>query len=168
MLLDRGANINVKDKKNFTPLLLAATHFHVNIMKILLENGANASLATKDKETPLHLYTEAIINQRDYRIVNDVHILEKLMPQNVNQINGAGFTALSIAVLGISHQPNCLPNCLHLYIFIKMLIKYGADINCPYENGRSPISMAQQAGDQYLIKLLSPSEKNPSHTPKVK
>jgi ankyrin repeat protein len=52
-LLDRGAEVNVKNRFGFTPLMEAAKLGNHRIARILLENGADANAVSNDFETPL-------------------------------------------------------------------------------------------------------------------
>ncbi|RNA20216.1 myotrophin [Brachionus plicatilis] len=47
-LLNRGANINVQDKYNISPLLAAIWENHVSCVKLLLNKGANRSVKAPD------------------------------------------------------------------------------------------------------------------------
>ena len=53
-LLRNGAAVDSKDKKNITPLHLAAVHGRVEIMNILLGRGAEKDTQTNLNLTPLH------------------------------------------------------------------------------------------------------------------
>ena len=56
LLLTRGANIEHRDKKGFTPLILAATAGHKLVVEILLENRADIEAQSeRTKDTPLSL-----------------------------------------------------------------------------------------------------------------
>lgn len=56
LLLVRGANIEHRDKKGFTPLILAATGGFDKIVEILLNNAANMEAQSeRTKDTPLSL-----------------------------------------------------------------------------------------------------------------
>lgn len=56
LLIKRGAHIEHRDKKGFTPLILAATGDHVEICKLLIEAGAQVDAqADRTKDTALSL-----------------------------------------------------------------------------------------------------------------
>ena len=58
-LIVKGSNVNVKNKKNFTPLHWSARHGHTEIVKLLLERGANSNVRNREKGfTPLHWATQ--------------------------------------------------------------------------------------------------------------
>lgn len=46
-MIKGGANPNVQSQNGFTPLYMAAQENHDNVVKLLLANGANQSLATE-------------------------------------------------------------------------------------------------------------------------
>jgi uncharacterized protein len=66
LLLDRGANPNMQlffkpanargavYTRGVTPLIRAAVNADTDVMKLLLEHGADATLATADRQTPIH------------------------------------------------------------------------------------------------------------------
>jgi len=58
LLLGHGAEVNRRDKNNQTPLLLAMVRGRFKLAQILLEDGANANVESRDGKTPLHLLAE--------------------------------------------------------------------------------------------------------------
>lgn len=48
-----GADLNAQSMHGFTPLYMAAQENHDSVVRFLLTNGANQSLATEDGFTPL-------------------------------------------------------------------------------------------------------------------
>jgi ankyrin repeat protein len=53
MLLDKGADIEAKDKDGWTPLLYAAVTMHEAIVRMLLDKGADVEAKNEDGRTPL-------------------------------------------------------------------------------------------------------------------
>jgi ankyrin len=51
ILVHHNASVNVQSQNGFTPLYMAAQENHDNVVKFLLANGANQSLATEVKKT---------------------------------------------------------------------------------------------------------------------
>ncbi|MBN1392013.1 MAG: ankyrin repeat domain-containing protein [Sedimentisphaerales bacterium] len=54
LLLEYGADANIKDKLGFIPLQIACVHQRLEVMKLLLEYGANVNMKTKDGASLLH------------------------------------------------------------------------------------------------------------------
>jgi ankyrin repeat protein len=57
-LLNKGANVNAKNKDGESPLLVAAAKDLDLIVQVLLENGANVKAKDKDSNTALMLASE--------------------------------------------------------------------------------------------------------------
>ncbi len=55
LLIDRGAEIDVLDRKDFTPLHNAAWNGNLEMVQLLLEAGADIEASTYDGDTPLKL-----------------------------------------------------------------------------------------------------------------
>ena len=47
ILIQYGAAVNIQSQNGFTPLYMAAQENHDQVVKLLLNNGANQSLATE-------------------------------------------------------------------------------------------------------------------------
>lgn len=54
MLLEKGSPLDGKDDQGFTPLLAAASQRHFDLVKMLLDLGANPSLSTESQSALLH------------------------------------------------------------------------------------------------------------------
>jgi len=52
-LITKGANINAKDVYNVTPLLKATYHGHTDIVKMLVENGADVNAKNPERREPV-------------------------------------------------------------------------------------------------------------------
>jgi ankyrin len=54
-LAQNPGDLNLPDDAGLTPLHLAASACHTNVVALLLDKGAKIDCAAKDKATPLHL-----------------------------------------------------------------------------------------------------------------
>jgi len=71
LLLERGADVNVPDDDNRTPLHLASYFGRVEMVLVLLNAGANASAKNAQGQTPLHLVSQhpfSIYFSRDHGV----------------------------------------------------------------------------------------------------
>lgn len=57
ILIEYGAAVNIQSQNGFTPLYMAAQENHDQVVKILLGNGANQSLATEVSWKKFNIYT---------------------------------------------------------------------------------------------------------------
>jgi energy-coupling factor transporter ATP-binding protein EcfA2 len=108
-LLSSGADVNVTNKNNETPLHLAAWKGYAEIASLLLKHGANVNAQNYVADTPLHMaawYGRAQVAKLllDYGA-------------DVNARNRFGWTPLHYAVMR-GHAK-----------VVEILIKYGADVN---------------------------------------
>jgi ankyrin repeat protein len=53
LLINKGANINAKDSKSRTPLMIAAEKGYIEIVKPLINRGADVNVRRHDGETAL-------------------------------------------------------------------------------------------------------------------
>ena len=74
-LLDCGANVNEKDNDNATPLHLASYYQRLEIVRVLLNNGASIGMENDQGKTPLQM---AIMGNR-YPQGNDVGVARLLL-----------------------------------------------------------------------------------------
>ena len=51
VLVDRGADVNAREKKHRTPLYLSAYNGHLEVVKLLLERGADVHALSSEGET---------------------------------------------------------------------------------------------------------------------
>lgn len=54
LLLEHGADVNVRDDDHNTPLFLAMRHGASNLVRFLLEHGADPNLQNKEGKNPFH------------------------------------------------------------------------------------------------------------------
>jgi len=142
LLIERGVDVNVLDRHHATPLLGAVdcryngnTGFS-NIVKLLLENGANPNISGyEDKSIPLIVASA----------FGHIGVVKLLLKYNadVNIPTKNGITAL---ILASTHG--------HFEI-VKELVKYGADIHMKEtQQNLSAYSIAKLRGHKKIVKFL--------------
>ncbi len=77
ILLDFGADINIKDKVGETPLHLAARNNDKEIFQLLLEGGGDLSVKNNSQRTPEHLAGKEISRIIE-RYIEDYGYTEKI------------------------------------------------------------------------------------------
>ncbi|XP_065571533.1 putative ankyrin repeat protein RF_0381 [Artemia franciscana] len=174
MLLDKGANVNVKKNDEISALHIATQNRHGNIVKLLLKYGADVDGQTIKGETALHF----AIQRQNVKVVEtileynanvnlgtkngdmplwlssltgNVEICTMLLDKgaNVNVKKNDGISVLHIAAK--NHQGN----------MVKLLLKYGARINSRDKDGKTALHYACHSKyvcvpdtHGYIIKLL--------------
>jgi len=146
-LLNQGANINSKNEKGWTPLLLACLYTDPDgnkMAKFLLENGANVNCKSTYGFTSLMISTQYSKSKSDLGTV-------RLLLENgadVNIINVFGDTALTMAGQSFGYTSNINT--------IKLLLEYGADVNSKSHFGRTCLKSIIQSkrSDTKILKLL--------------
>ncbi len=58
MLLERGAVIDARNNRGFTPLIFAVGSGEIQVARLLLERGADVNARDKEGRTPSHLTTQ--------------------------------------------------------------------------------------------------------------
>jgi len=178
ILIAYGADPSIKDNdgkkigektRNNTPIIIeAVAQNNYNVVKILLENGADVN-ATMDSETTLLMI--ASLNKNDsYKIVS--LLIKK--GADVNACNNKGSTALLYSSLrgktevvklllkkgANPNHPNSITTPLMIaasqkeYEICKMLIEKGADKYAVDEKGITVLDYAKSGKDKRIIELL--------------
>jgi len=150
-LLDKGANIEVKNEKGQTPLFIATrysgTESSNEIVKLLLDRGANIEAKTYNENTPLAM---SVINTRSESNIETVKLLLKYGADINSKNNKTELTPLMLAV-SESNADSDLET-------VKILLDYGADINAKSIDGWTPLLLAVKYSDSYsnleTVKLL--------------
>lgn len=129
-----GADVNVVDHKDCTPIFLAAQEGHSAVVQFLIQHNADLNIACDDGETAL------------IRAAAEGHIkVVELLVQhgaNMNLPNGYGTTALSIAV-----------SEGHLAV-VELLVQLGANINLADSTGATALFIAAQTGQTKIVETL--------------
>ena len=92
LLLERGVDVNAQKKNSFTSLHEAAFKGKVEVIKILLDHGANARLETERGETALHIVSRGEFDSQEQGAGTARLLLERGVDVNARKKNS--FTSL--------------------------------------------------------------------------
>lgn len=140
LLLDHGANPNLKDKMGETPLYMAVTNGHADTILALVKAGA-------DVEAPDHLGNTPLIRAV---IEGRVECVSVLLDNGavVSRTNKAGYTALTAAVL-------CRAAHNEMVDVIRVLLNAGADPLANDGTGHSAYDLAKSLKYSDLVQMFS-------------
>ena len=136
-LLSRpGIDVNLAQETGATPLFFAAQQGHVAVVKLLMDTrGINVNLVTEQYNTPLCI--AAILGREEV-----VRLLLEAPDIKINARKDDGASALFSAA-----QDN-FPG------IVALLIKRGADVDLPLDDGTLPLSIAAKHGNVEVVRLL--------------
>ncbi len=153
ILLNSGADPNLKDSSGRSALLLAATNNHLSVIIQLLDAGQKGNQKDSKGNGIWHLLAMSDIENEDskaeYNIPGQIETvaprkLYELISRQVplDTLNNDGDTALIIAV---KHGKVRI---------IKNLLELGASTNILTTAGESALTLAKASGNDELVKLL--------------
>ena len=169
VLIEKGANVNLKDRDGSTPLILALAGGSAEIARLLIEKGADVNKRDADGRAPL---AEAVKNKNS-------EIARLLLEKGVDAAirDKDGMTLLSSALfygdfasarllvekgalLGLN-SPDILGTTPLNKALIsgraelaRLLIEKGADVNKRDANAVSPLMAAGSQGEDEFVELL--------------
>ncbi|XP_078578722.1 uncharacterized protein LOC144863426 [Branchiostoma floridae x Branchiostoma japonicum] len=188
LLIRAGADINLADKRSYTPLHYAITNGHTAITKHLLTNQADHRLATKEGLTALHLVAEK-------RHSSDLKMLNILLPyvasSDINRQDKEGDTPLheacqtgnvpiveALVTVGADvtitdamgrtplHEAALWATGEHVEAIIESLLEAGANMDQPDKEKCTPLHLAARMGNCSAVKLLMSHGADPSKVDK--
>nr|WDP79879.1 transient receptor potential cation channel subfamily A member 3 [Apostichopus japonicus] len=132
---DDCSNVNRTNKQGMFPLHISAQLGYLDIVQLLLDNGADVDIATKNEgSTSLHVCSK----------FNHIEVARALILHgcNVDAIGTNGDTALHIA-------------CTHGYLEIaKLLLDSGASVNLTNEDQQTALHRSSIHGSVEMMRLL--------------
>jgi hypothetical protein len=168
IFLSCGVDLEVRDDRNWTPLMAAAFNGNDEFAKLLIKCGARVTTQDKNGYTPLHW---AAYN-------GHVDLLKLLMEKGAepNTQSQFGWTALMQAATR-GHVLACAylifrgadvnlassdgwtslhkaANNGHIEV-VKLLLKHGANRYAQYQDGSTPIDLAIKAGHLDIVDMLN-------------
>jgi uncharacterized protein len=160
MLLERGANPNMQlffrpakvrgstNTRGSTPLIRAANNGDLEVVHLLLEHGADATLYMADRQTPIHAVLAGRTSEREalelirifYTAGTDIDVIA--LVNHREEIRGG--TALHYAVRKRYKE------------VIRQLASYGIDINAKDQDGLTALDYTQSRGFMPFMALQTP------------
>ena len=137
-LLRHGAKVNNRDQNNQIPLHLAIRRNRFELVKILLEHGADAIAENNEGQTSLHILSESDINSRD-----DVQNLALLLLRHGAKVNCRDKN---------NQTPLHLAMPCNRFELAGILLEHGADADAQNYQAKTPLRMlaenwSYQGGD---------------------
>lgn len=134
ILLNKGAEIEAKDRNLRTPLHLAARNGHTEVVQLLLSRGANIEAIDVSRETPLHL----AVYTGHYEAVRA--LLEA--GADIYTAEADGLMAVHLAA-GYNHLD-----------VVMLLMNWGVNVDTMNEFGETPLHFAANMGHWTMVQAL--------------
>jgi ankyrin repeat protein len=150
MLLEHGANPNIQlffrpanvrgstNTRGSTPLIRAANNGELELVKLLLEHGADATLNMADRETPIHAVLAGRASEKDaLELIKVLHeagadLNSVALVNHIEEVRGG--SALHFAVRKRYKE------------VIKQLASFGIDMNLKDQDGLTALDYTQSRG----------------------
>ena len=140
LLIDGGADVNMENNSNQSPLMIAleADEVNIDLIKLLIDTGADINFKDSEGDSPL------IVASEQHQDLELMRVFLNTPNINVNIVDRRGRTALHEAVI-LSNIDMC-----------KLLIEYGADVNIQDNDGDTPLLKAFKVNEFNLeiVRLL--------------
>ncbi|CAN0273174.1 unnamed protein product, partial [Ectocarpus sp. 8 AP-2014] len=135
-LVQRGADLDSLDADDYTPLFRAVQQDHVSTMKVLLAEGANVNVRSRDSMTVLHKCMA-------WKKPAAIPALLVEAGADIEARSGHGRTPLHEASSVVGSCGGMLT-----------LLQLGADVNARDSTGSTPLHVAGYNGDPEVVDLL--------------
>ncbi|KAI5786238.1 ankyrin repeat-containing domain protein [Pyronema domesticum] len=153
LLLENGASIHQQDRSYTTPLAFATLYGHPEVVNILLNSGANIDALDILEMTPLSLAAQRGHASTVHMLLErgaDIH-----SPDKHRKKTPEGRSLLSVAVQRFGCKSNDK--------ILDFLLKRGANIDAPDQNGCTPLWWAAKEENIAALNHLLAKGANPNH-----
>ncbi|CAH3194929.1 unnamed protein product [Porites evermanni] len=143
-LITKGkANLNGLDNHRFSPLHLATQRGRLDIIKILIEHGADISAVNEESETAIHIAAREGRDEVLRHLLQRVSMTGLSCKDLVNKENDEAKTCLHLAVQG-GHVEAAM-----------VCLEYGANLQSVKKSrDHLPLHVASSLGDLQMVKFL--------------
>ncbi|MBA8667985.1 ankyrin repeat domain-containing protein [Holosporaceae bacterium 'Namur'] len=179
-LIESGADINIQDQDNNTPLILAAIEGNIKIVNLLLKKGANTDIKNTQMNTALHY---ASINGNiplGLASCCGHHVIVRMLLKKCTTpdwcrvreyfiflyVISEGYIEVFKALL--EHEPNLCnakveeerATALMLALasenieLVKILLQYNPDLNIQTTTGETALHLAVELGNLEIVEML--------------
>jgi ankyrin repeat protein len=133
LLLERGADVNARDRRGSTPLLLAMEWGSHEIAEFLLEHGARPNVTKIDGKTPLHLVFEGAeyYSEGEEAEILVASVVRSLLDRGAD-VNAEDRNHTTPLLLAIRRK---------MYDVARILLERGADPNVKNDKGKTPLHL---------------------------
>ena len=136
-LIASGDDVNAESEDAITPLFLAITKKHYDMVKLLLDSGADVNHEIQKKDSTPLLYA---IGQKQKDIV------ELLLDRGAD-VNHEIMNRLTPIIFAIGEEQNDIA-------VVELLLKKGANINYETTDGNTPLLSAIRAKQKDIVELF--------------
>jgi ankyrin repeat protein len=147
-LLEHGADVDLRDQYDNTPLTLAASCGHVDAVRMLLEHNADANSQDNRGRTPLH----GVVRSESFK-ADRPQIARLLLKHGANP--NARNHELQTPLHVVSQRPVLLD-------VLRVLLEHGADLDAEDKDGKTPLQLSLEGGHDEVTRLLSGYSSKPT------
>ena len=134
LLLERGAEVNVLDEYNMTPLHLAEENRMVGAVHVLLEHGANVGADDKEGRTPLYAAVEGRGLEHESSENEDAEVRTRAA-RAWRECRCGGHCKEGRTLLHAAMEGEAVK-------VVSVLLEHGANVDAEDNKGRTPFQIA--------------------------
>ena len=134
LLLERGVDVDARDKNSFTSLHKAAFYGMVEVAQVLLDHGANAKLETKQGETALHIVSRGKYDSEEH----GVSLARLLLEHGVDVHAQSTFFSTALHHAAMSGRLN----------IVQLLLDRDAHPSAETDQGRTPLHLVSRGKEK--------------------